>query len=232
MFKRLLFIASVLFLALSSGPNIYGDMAPGKNAAILYSDIDPSGFSLPDPQVFIKGIAGYHALKEKGLVTNNKLTIIDFRYSSTKKRLWIIDLDKKKVLFQSLVAHGKKTGEEFARFFSNQVQSHQSSLGFFITGSTYSGKHGLSMRLDGVEKGINDRARERAIVLHGANYVSHDFIRKYGRLGRSLGCPSVPVGLHKEIINAIKDNSCLFVYYPDDSYEKSSSLLNEGLVGF
>jgi hypothetical protein len=134
--------------------------------------------------------------------------------SSNSKRLWVIDLATNTILFQSLVAHGRNTGEEFAKSFSNSAQSFKSSLGFYATGEIYSGKHGMSLRLDGLEKGINDNARSRGVVVHGANYVSNSFIKNNKRLGRSQGCPALPEELSKEIINVIKDKSCLFIYHP------------------
>lgn len=140
--------------------------------------------------------------------------MVDFSLSSKENRLWVIDLNKNTILFQSLVAHGRNSGNEFADEFSNKPESHQSSLGLYLTGETYIGKHGYSLRLDGQEKGINSNARDRAIVIHGADYVSENFIKQHGRLGRSFGCPSLPNEVSKEIIDAIKDKSCLFVYYP------------------
>ncbi|TSA27783.1 MAG: hypothetical protein D4R67_05505, partial [Bacteroidetes bacterium] len=132
-----------------------------------------------------------------------------------------------KVLFHCLVSHGRKSGELMAEYFSNTPGSNASSLGFYITGETYIGNHGLSLALDGIEKGINDNARERAIVIHGADYVSADFIRKYGRLGRSLGCPAIPEELKKEIIETIKSGSCLFIYRPSESYMSNSQIISK-----
>jgi hypothetical protein len=123
------------------------------------------------------------------------------------------------------VAHGRNSGEEFARFFSNVPNSNQSSLGFYLTGNTYQGKHGLSLKLKGIEQGINHFAEERAIVLHGADYVSESFIKKHGRLGRSQGCPAVSQELSKPIIEKIKEGSCLFIYSPDSKYFKSTRLI-------
>ena len=128
----------------------------------------------------------------------------------------MLDLVEVKVLYHCLVSHGKNSGELMAENFSNNPGSYTSSPGFYTTGETYFGKHGFSLRLDGIENGINDKARERAIVIHGADYVSPDFVKKYGRLGRSLGCPAVPEELSKEIIETIKDGTCLFVYDEDE----------------
>ena len=129
------------------------------------------------------------------------------------------------LLFNTLVAHGKNTGEEFARSFSNEPESHKSSLGFYTTKDTYQGEHGLSLKLEGKEPGFNDKAEARSIVMHGAGYVCDNFICQFGRLGRSFGCPSVPYGEHEQIINAIKGGSCLFIYYPDKKYLTASRLV-------
>lgn len=182
----------------------------------------------PPEDVFIKCLNGLKNLNlEADSVINKQLvTIIDFRLSSNMKRLWVIDLNQKKVLYNTLVAHGRNSGNEFACSFSNRPSSNQSSLGFYLTGETYQGKHGLSLFLDGQEEGYNDKARERTVVMHGADYVSSYFIKKYGRLGRSFGCPSIPMEFYKDIINTIKGGTCLFIYYPDLQYENSSVLLN------
>jgi len=132
----------------------------------------------------------------------------------------------KEVVLKSLVAHGRNSGDEFATKFSNSAESFQSSLGFYVTGEVYQGKHGFSLRLDGLEYGINDNARNRAVVIHGADYVSDKFAKSNGRLGRSLGCPAVPYAIHKEFINTIKDKSCLFIYHPSRTYVAKSKLVS------
>ena len=162
-----------------------------------------------DFTVFNRAMIGYNSFN---LINKKVLTLIDFSKPSTEERLFIIDVENRKLLFQTFVAHGKNSGVNIATQFSNRSGSLKSSLGFFITAETYYGKHGYSLRLDGMEKGINDNARKRAIVVHGAKYVSDDFIRKYNRLGRSWGCPAVSDDLSKEIIDLIKDGSCLFIY--------------------
>ena len=158
-----------------------------------------------------KGIQGYLHLKSAGKIEKDVITLIDMEKAGTEKRMWIIDIAQSKVLKRTYVAHGKNSGDNYATSFSNVANSYQSSLGFYVTGQTYHGKHGLSLRLDGMDTGINDNARQRAIVLHGASYVSDDFIKQYGRLGRSQGCPAVPVSENKEIISLIKDGSLLFI---------------------
>ncbi len=152
------------------------------------------------------------------------VTIIDFSKPSTEKRLIILDLKQQKILHHTYVAHGKNTGQNRAVKFSNRQGSNQSSLGLYQTAESYFGKHGYSLRLDGLEKGFNDKARSRAVVLHSAAYVSEDFIKKYGRLGRSFGCPAVPLENSKEIIDLIKGGSCLYIY-ANDSYYLENSIL-------
>ena len=174
-------------------------------------------FRSPNLKSFSQALKGFYTLKEKGLIQKNILTLVDFSLSSNFKRLWVIDLTTNTILFQSLVAHGRNTGDEFANSFSNSQKSFKSSLGFYATGETYSGKHGMSLRLDGLEKGINSNARARGVVMHAANYVSNSFIKCNKRLGRSEGCPAIPVELSKEIINTIKNKSCLFIYFPSVS---------------
>jgi hypothetical protein len=190
----------------------------------IYSQIDANSFALPSFESFNLALDGFNLLKEKGLIQKNILTIVDFSLSSNSKRLWVIDLDKNIVLFQTLVAHGRNTGEEFAKTFSNQAESFKSSVGFYATAEIYNGKHGMSLKLDGLQKGLNDKARERAVVMHGADYVSESFIKQNKRLGRSLGCPAVPVELNQKIINVIKDKSCLFIYHPAAKQEIVSKL--------
>ena len=154
------------------------------------------------------------------------LSVVDFSKSGKEKRFFVIDLKKREILYRSLVAHGKNSGSNYAHRFSNVPESNTSSLGFYITNETYWGKHGLSLRLDGKEKSINDNARKRDIVIHGADYVSEDFIRARGHLGRSFGCPALPIENTKAIIETIKNKSCLFIYYPDRNYLNSSPILS------
>lgn len=192
----------------------------------VYEKLDANNFSLPQVEVFTEALKGFQHLKEKGLISKNILTVIDFSMSSNLNRLWVIDLNTNSVLFNTLVAHGKNTGDEFANSFSNVSSSFKSSLGFYATGEIYVGKHGKSLRLDGLEKGINSNARERAVVIHGADYVSQNFIKNNSRLGRSLGCPAIPVALTNDIIQTIKDKSCLFIYYPSNGYRVNSKLVS------
>ncbi|GGE96972.1 murein L,D-transpeptidase catalytic domain family protein [Flavobacterium limi] len=184
----------------------------------IYNTLNTNNFVLPELRTFSEALKGFYLLKEKGAIQKDILTLIDFSLSSNLKRLWVIDLTSNTILFQSLVAHGRNTGEEFASAFSNINSSFKSSLGFYATGEIYQGKHGASLRLDGLERGINDKARERGVVMHGADYVSESFIRAHKRLGRSQGCPAVPVELTDDIIQAIKGKSCLYIYHPSRSF--------------
>lgn len=194
-------------------------------ANMLFQTLDLQSFNAPSEKVFTMALKGYFKMQEEGLIKNNKLTIVDFSVSSAQKRLWVIDMDKNSVLLESVVAHGKRTGDEFATTFSNRINSHMSSLGFYKTGEAYQGGNGFSMRLDGLEKGINDNARARAIVIHGADYASPALALKQGRLGRSYGCPAVPNEVNKELIELIKDESCLFIYSAQQEYLKKSRYL-------
>ena len=182
--------------------------------------------SRPEFEVFKQALTGFFNLKGKNQISKNLLTIIDFSISSNLERMWIVDINKMKVIHYTLVAHGRNSGDEFATRFSNIPSSWQSSLGFYLTDGVYHGKHGLSLYLDGVEPGINDKARERTIVMHSANYVSKEYIRNYGRLGRSFGCPSIPLENHREIIEKLSGRSCLYIHFPDTEYLKASRLLN------
>lgn len=172
-------------------------------------------------KVFSEAVYGYNKLKN--LLDKNILTIIDFSRPSTEKRFFVIDLDAKQLLYKCYVAHGKNSGDNFATSFSNDPGSLKSSLGFFITAETYTGVHGYSLKLDGQERGINDNARVREIVIHGADYVNDDFLRKYGRLGRSWGCLALSIEIAKEIIDKISGRSCLFIYADDKYYDENSA---------
>jgi len=169
---------------------------------------------IPEPAINI-AFNGYEYLKHKNLLRNDSLlTIIDFSKPSTAKRLFILDLKNEKVIKNTLVAHGMNTGEQNAESFSNDLNSNKSSLGLFITQGTYIGKHGYSLRIKGMSKGLNDNVFKRAVVIHGADYVSEDFIKQTGRIGRSFGCPALPLDETQEIIDLIKDGTCLFIYHP------------------
>jgi len=183
--------------------------------------------NLPNFEVLEKGLSGLSCLKEGNQLNQDHiLTIIDFSLPSTEKRLWVLDLKEGKTMVHSLVAHGRNTGELFAEEFSNKPESYTSSLGFYVTGDKYEGSHGLSMYLDGKEKDINHLARERAIVMHAADYATEEFIRENGRLGRSFGCPSVPPEINETIIETIAGGTCLFIFANDSEYLSQSVYIN------
>jgi hypothetical protein len=164
---------------------------------------------------------GYEYLLHRGELDNpNILTICDFSQSSFRKRMYVIDVRRQKLLINTYVAHGRNSGGEYATHFSNNPESLQSSLGFYVTERTYKGKHGTSLRIDGQEPGFNDRAEDRAIVVHGAPYVGHSLT------GRSWGCPAVPQNQIRKVINTIKNGSCFFIYHPSNSYLHGSRILN------
>ncbi len=194
-------------------------------AANLYAGLNANHFELPQLKSFSEALKGFYQLQQKGELQRDVLTIIDFSMSSNTKRLWIIDMASEKVLMNTYVSHGKNTGEEFANSFSNTDSSNKSSLGFYTTGEIYNGKHGMSLKLDGMEQGVNDNARRRGIVMHAADYVSTDFIKNHNRLGRSQGCPAVPVELSSQIIQMIKNKSCLFIYHPSRNYNVNGKLV-------
>lgn len=188
-----------------------------------------------DKDVFDYAMIGYFNLKKKDhLKKPSILSIIDYTQPSTRKRFFVLDLSRQKLLFNSLVAHGKNSGENFAKNFSNRPNSKQTSLGFTVTGETYYGKHGLSLRLRGAEDGFNSNNLQRYIVVHGADYASEDFIRQHGRLGRSWGCPALPRDVSKPVIHKIQDGTSLFSFYRDEEYLNSSELLDvdSALDGF
>ena len=170
---------------------------------------------------------GFEKLREQGVILNDSIiSIIDFSLPSTDKRLYVVDLKNYHVLYSTYVAHGKNSGKEMANSFSNSPSSNKSSLGFYKTLDTYNGKHGYSLKLEGLERGINDNAYERAIVFHGAKYVDPNYISRLGYIGRSQGCPAVSPREATPIINTIKEGSCLFIYSPNASYQHHSSILS------
>jgi len=169
---------------------------------------------------------GQQKLEEEGLVQNpDIITVCDFSQPSDQKRMYILDLKHYKVLVNTYVAHGKNSGLEYAKSFSNRPESFQSSLGFYVTKQTYFGKHGLSLRLEGLEKGINDKAEQRAVVVHGANYIGENRLGA-AYMGRSFGCPAVPQKLASKVINTIKNGTTLFIYHPSQQYLHGSTILN------
>jgi len=197
-----------------------------KNPARRYEELQLAGRGL-SKQVFECAYKGYQHLVKKQCLNNPWiLTICDLSQSSNRKRLYILDLEENKVLLTSYVAHGRGSGGEYASRFSNNNRSHQSSLGFYITSSTYYGENGLSLRLKGLEPGFNDRAARRSIVIHGAAYIGDEYLQSNKFMGRSYGCPAVPFDECDEIIDLIKNGSCLFIYHPTKKYLQRSKILN------
>lgn len=191
----------------------------------LHEDFSEKNTDVPNLESFKNAMMGYNKLSDKNLIEKEILTIVDFSLTSAKKRLWVLDMKSNKVLFHTLVAHGKNTGGEFATKFSNTVNSLQSSLGFYLTGETYFGGNGYSLFIDGMEKQFNSRARERYVVIHGAKYANPEFVARRGRLGRSYGCPALPTDLTKEIIDVIKDKSVLYIHSSDKKYAADSEMI-------
>ena len=220
--KSIGFCLLLCFIFLS---NSYSNTINFADRYEIYQSINCYGNPV-DQQVFNYALKGYLNLRDQNqLEKEDILSIIDYSKHSKEKRFWIFDLSNRLLLFNEWVSHGKYTGNATATTFSNIVSSKQSSLGFFVTGYTYSGKHKYSLKLYGVEPSYNSNAFKRGIVIHGADYVSEDFINRHERLGRSYGCPAVRQEIKEPLITTIKDGSCLFSYYPSADYLTSSALL-------
>ncbi len=200
---------------------------PANNKLALYDSLHLNELGL-SRQAYNYAVKGYNYLLASGKLNNDKiLSIADFSLPSSQKRLFVVDLQNNKLLFFTYVSHGRNSGKVMATDFSNAPESNKSSLGFYVTGNTYIGKHGYSLRLLGEEKGINDNANSRAIVMHSAAYVSEATVRMQGFIGRSLGCPALPETLYKPIIEKVKNGSCLFIYSPDNYYTSHSNILRK-----
>ena len=195
----------------------------------IYKQIDFTHCTRLSFDVFSKAYTGYLNLRNDNKLNADKeiISICDFNLPSSANRLWVIDLVSCKVMYNTYVAHGQGSGEDFAENFSNTENSHQSSLGFYVTGDTYNGDHGVSLRLNGLDLGFNDAALERGIVMHGADYVCSKYISENQRLGRSWGCPAINNDLKKPIIDAIEGGTCLFIYRDDNKYIKSAYWVNK-----
>ena len=199
-----------------------------KNTAAETSAWNETTMGTIDPHVFELALGAARCVVRSGAITDpSTLTVIDYSKPSTEKRLWVFDLRAHELLYEELVAHGQGSGDNFAKVFSNEPDTHASSLGLFLTEDTYVGKNGYSLRLNGLDKGFNDRARERAIVMHGAPYVSDDFVKKNGRLGRSWGCPALSEGVAREVIDRVRGNGIVFSYYPNQDWLDSSRYLGD-----
>ena len=221
---------SLVFLACllpscAAAPRYAARTAPRTRAATTPATVAaPSKW--PRLEVLDLALRAFACARDRGEFHQPLLTVIDYSLPSNKKRLWVIDLANRSVLFNELVAHGANSGEMYASSFSNDVGSLQSSLGLFRTDETYLGRHGRSLRLSGLEPGFNDRARERAIVMHAASYVSDDTVATYGQVGRSWGCPALPPSVNDRVIDLIQGGSAVFAYYPDRVWLQSSRFLN------
>ncbi len=244
--KSILFLTSVflihfLFVFAKSKPvdaplEIMADVPADINSTVsddhannqlsLYDKLNLESLGL-SKQAFEYGIKGFENLLSSGKIHNAQIiSIVDFSLPSSKKRLFVIDLKNSKVVFNTYVSHGRGSGREKAQEFSNEPESFKSSLGFYVTGGTYAGKHGYSMRLMGEEAGFNSNALSRAIVMHSADYINENVIKTQGFIGRSLGCPALSPTIYKPVIEKIKNGSCLFLYSPNKYYLSHSKLIN------
>jgi hypothetical protein len=205
--------AAELKLVINQASLIYGSM-----------NLDDAGLN---QKAFEYAWRGYHNLLKQGVIRKRSmLSICDFSQSSRTKRMYVIDVEHKKLLYHTYVAHGQNSGDEYATTFSNEPDSYKSSLGFYVTQRTYMGHNGLSLKLNGVDSGFNDMALKRQIVLHGSAYVSDRYMQDYGTLGTSLGCPALPAAVSGKIIRAVKDGSVLFIYHPTQQYLTHSTIIN------
>ena len=217
---RRLFLVAATLGALCSPAFAANTSSPG-----LYNSLAQAAPEL-NPQVLKSALSAMQCAVSSGASPAQNLAVIDYSQPSTARRLWIFDLRKKTLVLRDLVAHGAKSGENFATQFSNLEGSHQSSLGLFRTQESYLGTHGYSLRMDGLEPGFNDQARDRAIVIHAADYVSPLWSKREGRIGRSQGCPAVRPQVARQVVDKLKDGQFMFSWYPDQRWLKSSTYLN------
>ena len=196
-------------------------------SAVIYAYMDLEKEGLTE-KAFEYAWRGYHNLVKKGIIRKKSvLSICDFSQSSSSRRMYVLDLQHKKLLYRTYVAHGQNSGDEYAETFSNEPESFKSSLGFYVTKTTYFGRNGLSLRLNGVDDGYNDQALKRNIVLHGCAYVGDQYLQNFGAVGTSLGCPALPAAISSRIIRTVKDGSCLFIYHPTQDYLDHSTVIND-----
>lgn len=226
-----LIIAAGFTLPTSTGRTVSPATAASAPASLveakmgLYESMELASLGLSQ-EAFQYALTGFDALLNSGKkLKDNLLTIVDFSLPSSKKRLFVIDLKTGELLFHTYTSHGRNSGQLVPTQFSNQPNSNKSSLGFYITGDTYRGKHGESLRLIGEEEGINDNALERGIVMHSASYVDENIIKSQGYIGRSQGCPALPAHIYRQVISTIKEGSCLFIYSPDKYYRAHSKMI-------
>jgi L,D-transpeptidase catalytic domain len=195
-------------------------------SALIYSHMDLEKEGLSE-KAFEYAWRGYHNLVKKGSIRNTSvLSICDFSQSSCSRRMYVLDLQHQKLLYRTYVAHGQNSGSEYAESFSNEAESFKSSLGFYVTQKTYYGRNGLSLHLNGVDKGYNDQALKRNIVLHGSTYVGDQYLQYFGTVGTSLGCPAIPSAISGRIIRKVRDGSCFFIYHPTSEYLDHSMVIN------
>ncbi len=230
--KSVLILTAVFFMVLTSFSTGDGDDNMTTNettlsfhqyANKLYIGIDDEAINQEALNIALKGY--FSLLLNNELENKRYLAVADMSLSANTKRFFIIDMETQRLVYKSLVAHGRNSGEEFATNFSNKNRSYQTSIGFYKTGETYDGKRGFSMKLDGLEFS-NSNARDRGVIIHGADYVSEKFIKDNVRLGRSLGCPALPMDSFRNAITMLKEGSCLFIYYPQKYYLSKSKLAN------
>jgi len=221
---KLVIVATVLACLFTPAPRAHATGAHANGRALAAA----AGRAGLRTSVLDLALQAYECGRRQGEFRRPLLTVIDYSRPSSEPRLWVLDLARGRVLFRELVAHGQNSGEDFAWAFSNAPGSRQSSLGLFRTEQPYVGQHGQALRLSGLEAGFNDRAEDRAVVIHGADYVSAEHVARHGRLGRSWGCPALPLGVHHRIIEAIAEGSAVFAYYPDPTWLRQSTFLHCG----
>lgn len=216
--KHILFLLAILSLLGLS-------WLPTSNSWLQKELVTLKQVSNIDKNVLRLSLKAYQKASQLGLNKKQLITIIDYSKPSTEKRLWVIDLKSGKTLFNTWVSHGKNSGGTFATSFSNHQGSLKSSIGVFLTENPYVGGNGISLKLKGLERGVNDKAYQRKIVIHGAPYVNPDIIKRYGHIGRSWGCPAVSKNLARSLIDTIKGNTLVFAYYPDRNWLTHSTFL-------
>ena len=232
MSPRNLLTTSVLLLSLASFSGREAVSAAGAPESVVPLSIaawTSAGIGTLEPRIFEMALSAASCAVRSGDIADlSTLTVIDYSRPSTQKRLWVFDVQRRALLYEELVAHGSGSGQNLATAFSNVNNSHQSSLGLFrTTDETYVGRNGYSLRLHGLDAGFNDRAYDRAIVMHGAPYVSDDFAKAQGRLGRSWGCPALREGVAREVIDTVKGTGLVFAYYPDPAWLAASKYLGD-----
>jgi hypothetical protein len=193
--------------------------AKGRTADLTVTRADFTSIGSVKPAVLDLALGAAACAVRNGVADSPAtLTVIDYSLPSTSKRMFVYDLATRSLVYEELVAHGSGSGDNYAKQFSNNPDSHQTSLGLFVTDEPYVGKNGYSLRMDGLDAGINDRARERAIVIHGAPYVSDTLVKSQRRLGRSWGCPAVRDVIAKSLIDRVSHGGLVFAYYPDPEF--------------